>query len=61
MEIKLSSVGMSLDQGWLKYSMPWSNDKCIHFLNSKTHGSNKVDPDHKAAVAEAAAKVEIKL
>lgn len=27
---------------------------CIHFLNSRTHGSDKVDPDHQAAVAKAA-------
>ena len=26
---------------------------CIHFLNSKTHGSRKVDKAHQAAVAEA--------
>lgn len=28
---------------------------CIHFLGSKTHGSNRVDPDHQAAVRKAAA------
>lgn len=27
---------------------------CIHFTNSKTHGSSKVDPDHQACVSEAA-------
>lgn len=27
---------------------------CIHYLNSKTHGSSKVDPDHQACVNEAA-------
>ena len=26
---------------------------CIHFLQSKTHGSKKVDPDHQACVAYA--------
>ena len=26
---------------------------CIHFLNSKTHGSQKVDADHQAAVQKA--------
>lgn len=26
----------------------------VHFLNSKTHGSNKVDPKHQAAVKQAA-------
>jgi len=26
---------------------------CIHFYGSKTHESNKVDPDHKAAEAAA--------
>ena len=27
---------------------------CIHFYRSKTHGTNKLDPDHQDAVAEAA-------
>ena len=27
---------------------------CVHFLNSRTHGTDKVDPDHQAAVAKAA-------
>ena len=26
---------------------------CLHFLNSRTHGSGKVDPDHKAAIQKA--------
>lgn len=26
---------------------------CIHFKNSKTHGSNKVDPDHQSAITQA--------
>ena len=26
---------------------------CIHFLNSKTHGTQHVDPDHQAAIKEA--------
>ena len=26
---------------------------CIHFLNSRTHGTDKVDPDHQAAVSKA--------
>ncbi len=26
---------------------------CIHFTNSRTHGSNKVDPDHQAAIKKA--------
>jgi hypothetical protein len=30
---------------------------CIHFLGSKTHGSNRVDPDHQAAIRKAAASV----
>lgn len=30
---------------------------CIHFLNSKTHGSDNVDPDHQACVNEAAKAV----
>ncbi len=27
---------------------------CIHFLNSRTHGSNKVDPDHQKMIQKAA-------
>ena len=27
---------------------------CVHFLNSRTHGTDRVDPDHQAAVAKAA-------
>lgn len=27
---------------------------CMHFLNSRTHGSNKVDPQHQAAIRKAA-------
>ena len=26
---------------------------CIHFKNSKTHGTKKVDPDHQSAVTSA--------
>ena len=26
---------------------------CIHFTNSRTHGSNKVDPQHQAAIQKA--------
>ena len=26
---------------------------CIHFLNSRTHGTDRVDEAHQAAVAEA--------
>jgi len=26
---------------------------CLHFVNSRTHGSNKIDPDHQAAVQKA--------
>ena len=26
---------------------------CIHFVGSKTHGTNKVDPDHQACIEEA--------
>lgn len=29
---------------------------CIHFLNSRTHGTNRVDPAHQAAVHKAAGK-----
>lgn len=34
---------------------------CIHFNMSRTHGSNRVDPDHKKAVEAAAAKGNVKL
>ncbi|RJQ24967.1 MAG: LysM peptidoglycan-binding domain-containing protein [Peptococcaceae bacterium] len=27
---------------------------CLHFLNSRTHGTNRVDPDHQAMVRKAA-------
>ncbi|MEN6325919.1 MAG: peptidoglycan-binding protein [Syntrophomonas sp.] len=36
----------------------WNNNFpghfCIHFLNSRTHGTNRVDPAHQAAVRKAA-------
>ncbi|HOV69493.1 MAG TPA: peptidoglycan-binding protein, partial [Clostridia bacterium] len=28
----------------------FSGHFCIHFLNSRTHGTNRVDPDHQAAI-----------
>ena len=31
---------------------------CIHFLNSKTHGSNHVDPDHQRQIRRAAGQSE---
>lgn len=31
---------------------------CIHFLNSKTHGTNRVDPDHQYQVKRAAGVVK---
>ncbi len=36
------------------YDNNFEGQFCIHFLNSKTHGSAKVDPDHQACVNEAA-------
>ncbi len=36
------------------YDNNFEGQFCIHFLNSKTHGSSKVDPDHQACVNEAA-------
>lgn len=36
------------------YDNNFDGQFCIHFLNSKTHGSSKVDPDHQACVNEAA-------
>ena len=32
---------------------------CIHFLNSRTHGTDNVDPDHQNAVGEAAGKYDL--
>lgn len=32
---------------------------CIHFLNSKTHGTKRVDPDHQKCVAYAAEHEEL--
>lgn len=37
------------------YSNGYAGHFCMHFLDSRTHGSNKVDPDHKKAVEKAAA------
>ncbi len=37
-------------------SLPGNDFKgqfCIHFVGSRTHGSNKVDPDHQACIEEA--------
>ena len=34
---------------------------CLHFLNSKTHSSGKVDSDHAAAVQKAANMVSFKV
>ena len=34
----------------------FSGHHCIHFTNSKTHGTNKVDSDHQAAIKRALAK-----
>ncbi|MDL2317914.1 peptidoglycan-binding protein [Eubacteriales bacterium OttesenSCG-928-A19] len=36
------------------YDNNFDGQFCIHFTNSKTHGSSKVDPDHQASVGEAA-------
>jgi hypothetical protein len=39
-----------------KYSIKnnkFKGHSCIHFLNSRTHGSNKKDSEHQAAVKEA--------
>ena len=43
--------GMNLDK--IKNNS-MSGHMDVHFLNSKTHGSNKVDPKHQAAVKQAA-------
>jgi peptidoglycan hydrolase-like protein with peptidoglycan-binding domain len=45
------SRGMNLDK--IK-SNGMSGHMDVHFLNSKTHGTNKVDPKHQAAVKQAA-------
>lgn len=36
------------------YDNDFDGQFCIHFVNSKTHGSGKVDADHQAAINEAA-------
>lgn len=36
------------------YDNDFDGQFCIHFLGSKTHGSGNVDPDHQAAINEAA-------
>jgi peptidoglycan hydrolase-like protein with peptidoglycan-binding domain len=41
--------GMNLPDGKLQ-------QVCIHFLNSKTHGSNHVDPGHQAQIRRAAGR-----
>jgi len=30
-----------------------SGQFCVHFVNSRTHGSNKIDPDHQACIQQA--------
>jgi peptidoglycan hydrolase-like protein with peptidoglycan-binding domain len=40
--------GDSIDNGF-------PGHHCIHFINSRTHGTNRVDPDHQAAIQEALA------
>ncbi|MDR0897170.1 MAG: peptidoglycan-binding protein [Oscillospiraceae bacterium] len=36
------------------YDNDFDGQFCIHFVDSKTHGTDKVDPDHQAAINEAA-------
>jgi peptidoglycan hydrolase-like protein with peptidoglycan-binding domain len=45
------SRGMNLDK---VKDNGMSGHMDVHFLNSKTHGTNKVDPKHQAAIKEAA-------
>ncbi len=35
------------------YDNDFDGQFCIHFLNSKTHGTDKVNPNHQTAVNEA--------
>ena len=44
--------GMPHGNGSLSYNN-FSGHSCIHFLNSRTHGTNKVDADHQAAIETA--------
>jgi LysM repeat protein len=38
------------------YDNNFNGHFCIHFLNSRTHGTNRVDPAHQAAVHKAAGR-----
>ena len=31
----------------------YSGHLCVHFVNSRTHGSDKVDPDHQKMILKA--------
>ena len=43
----------AVGHGTTSYCSYFSGVMCIHFTNSKTHGSDNVDSDHQAAIGEA--------
>lgn len=48
-----SMNGMNHGEGEI-YGNDFEGHFCMHFVNSRTHGSNKVDADHQAAILAAA-------
>lgn len=50
--IAASMNGMPHSVDWISGNN-FNGHFCIHFLNSRTHGTNKVDPDHQAMVQKA--------
>lgn len=53
--IACSMAGMPHGTSQNIYGNDFDGHFDLHFLNSRTHGTNKVDPGHQAAVKEAAA------
>ncbi|MDR9786051.1 MAG: LysM peptidoglycan-binding domain-containing protein [Peptococcaceae bacterium MAG4] len=53
--IACSMAGMPHGTSQNIYNNDFDGHFDLHFLNSRTHGTNKVDPGHQAAVQEAAA------
>ncbi len=53
--IACSMAGMPHGTSQNIYGNDFDGHFDLHFLNSRTHGTNKVDPGHQAAVQEAAA------
>lgn len=53
--IACSMVGMPHGYSQDIYGNDFDGHFCVHFINSRTHGTNSIDPAHQAAVHEAAA------